>query len=154
MNGKAELMEVRFDEDRNSLIVQANASLHFQVEDRLSSTPPNLVLRLFNATPARGFTMPKEAVGPIELLAKEAIPASDGTPAETRIKLVLKAKYRFLSTLSPDTKQAAIRFDRAPIIDTEGLARGLAVRHLEYANARDVANTLSMMIPQGSGRTG
>lgn len=96
--------------------------------------------------------MPQEAVGPIESVSKDVLTAAEGRPAETRIKLVLKGKYHFLSTLSPDTKQAAIRFERTPVVEAEGLARGIVVRHLEYANAREVANTLAMMIPQGSGR--
>lgn len=153
VNGKTELIDARFDEDRFAFIVQANAPLHFQVEDKESAAAsPSVVIRLFNASPARGFTMPQGSIGPIESLSREVVPAADGRPSETRIRLLLKGKYRFLSTLSPDTKQAAIRFSRTPSVEIVGLERGIVVRHLEYANARDIANTLAMMIPQGSGR--
>ncbi|HEY9897857.1 MAG TPA: secretin N-terminal domain-containing protein [Pantanalinema sp.] len=152
VNGKAGLLDVRFDDEQNALVIQGDGALHFQLEERLSQTPPSLTVRLFNATPRKGFNVLKEPVGPIERMQQEVLPAANGSPQETRLQIVLKGSYRPHSVLSPDTKRAVIRFDRTPVSVLAELPKGIVVRHLEYANARDIANVLATMLPQGNGR--
>ncbi len=151
-HGKAELTESRYHERRNALIVQGDAPLHVQVEDRQGQSPPAVLLRFFNGTPSSAFVLPKVPAGPIEAIASEVLPARNGSPAETRLTLTLREKVRFHSSLSPDTRQAVLSL--VPFSgEGEGrLPRRIVVRHLEYGNARDLSNVLAMMIPQGNGR--
>lgn len=151
-----ELVESRFIAEKNMLVVQAASPLHFQVEDRLNAGTPattTVTLRLFNAIPTWGFGMPGTPTGPASGYEVNFVAGRGAAPAETRIRMTLLEGYQVRAKLSPDAKQAILVFERRPD-GTAPMRRGIVVRHLEYANARDLANVLSTMVPQGTGRIG
>lgn len=91
------------------------------------------------------------AVGAVKKVEVGVIGARDNRPSETRIKLQLAEGWKAYSALSPNTKEAMLMF-RKVAATGQGFPRRIVVRHLEYANAREIANILSMMVPQGNGR--
>lgn len=153
---QVELQEIRFVPEKNMLIIQGNAPMHFQVEERPNTgtpTPTSLTVHLFNAIPTFSFRVPEEATGPANNYQAQYVSARGDAPAETRLTLTVREGFRVRSKLSPDAKKAILTFEEKPD-GTKPVRRGIIVRHLEYANARDLANVLSMMIPQGTGRIG
>ena len=157
-DGRAGLVAMSFDAAENSLIVRGDAALSFQVSRHYDENPPSLVVHFFNAVQRPGFRLISTPVGPLESVSVSYVAPHDGLPRETRMKLVLSGRFRTQSALSPDTREAVIHFGEAlsgqppASRDPATLPREIVVRHLNYANASDVANILSMMVPQGNGK--
>lgn len=151
-----ELVEARYFADKDTFVVSGGSPMHFQVEDHPVPAAPgstSVTLRIFNALPTSAFALPQAPTGPASDYKALYVAAKGDAPAETRITFTLAAGFGVRAKLSPDAKQALLAFTRKP----EGAQlprRGIVVRHLEYANARDVANVLSTMMTQGSGRIG
>lgn len=151
-----ELQEVQFIPQKNTLIIQGSAPMHFQVEDRLipgALPSTTLTVHLFNAIPLSSFKVPQAPTGPAFDYQAQYIGPRGDAPAKTTLTFTLRDGYRARAKLSPDAKRAIISFEEHPD-GAKPMRRGIIVRHLEYANAREVANVLSTMIPQGSGRLG
>lgn len=151
-----ELQDARYIPEKNILILQGNGPIHFQVEEQVAASEPPVrivTVHMFNAIPTFGFRLPDVVTGPASNYGSQYISARGDAPAETRITLTVKNGFQVRSRLSPDAKQAILEFEAMPD-GARPARRGIIVRHLEYANARDVANVLSMMVPQGSGRLG
>lgn len=150
-NGKVELFGIQYVEAKNKVIVTGSGPLHFTLDVGTSETSPSVTMRFFNATPRWNFKHLADAHGAVQKVELGVVPAQEKRPAETRIKLLLNEGWTAYSALSPNTERAILLFKKVRERGT-GFPRRIVVRHLEYANAREIANILSMMVPQGNGR--
>lgn len=150
-NGKVELFELKYLEAKNKVTVSGSGPLHFTLEDSPQLGEGAVTLRFFNASPRWNFKLMSSPQGIVKRAEIGVVPEKDERATETRITLMLETGWEAYSSLSPNTKEAVINFKKLGD-PTAGFPRRIVVRHLEYSNARDIANILSLMVPQGNGR--